>query len=87
MNRFDLANSGPFVSVGAFGDRVGADADLRRTTAERHATINSIVLGGAHRSHGMPSFAKGLASPQVRMIQADILDQVRREARAATGLR
>jgi hypothetical protein len=33
----------------------------------------------------MPSFAKALAAAQVRMIQAYVLDQARREARAASG--
>lgn len=61
----------------------GAVPDLRRTTAETHATIDSIVLGGARRQLGMPSFAKDLAAAQVRMIQAYVLDQARRESRLA----
>lgn len=62
----------------------GAVPDLRRTTAETHATIDSIVLGGARRQLGMPSFAKDLAAAQVRMIQAYVLEQARRESRVAS---
>jgi mono/diheme cytochrome c family protein len=63
----------------------GAVPDLRRTTAATHATIESIVLGGARKSLGMPSFAKDLTSSQVRLIQAYVLDQARRASRATGG--
>jgi quinohemoprotein ethanol dehydrogenase len=44
----------------------GAVPDLRRTTADTHATFEAIVLGGARKALGMPSFAKDLTSSQVR---------------------
>ncbi|MBI3790272.1 MAG: PQQ-dependent dehydrogenase, methanol/ethanol family [Gemmatimonadetes bacterium] len=60
----------------------GAVPDLRRTSPAVHATIDSIVLGGARRALGMPSFAKDLTSAQVRLIQAYVLDQAVLAARA-----
>lgn len=53
----------------------GAVPDLRRTTAAVHGTFESIVLGGARRQLGMPSFARDLTPDQVRLIQAYVLDQ------------
>jgi mono/diheme cytochrome c family protein len=43
-----------------------------------HATFEQIVLGGARRTLGMPSFARDLSSDQVRMIHAYVLDQAGR---------
>ncbi|HEX4933440.1 MAG TPA: PQQ-dependent dehydrogenase, methanol/ethanol family, partial [Gemmatimonadaceae bacterium] len=60
----------------------GAVPDLRRTTAATHATLDSIVLGGARRQLGMPSFAKDLTPAQVRLIQAWILDEAAKAAKA-----
>jgi quinohemoprotein ethanol dehydrogenase len=59
----------------------GAVPDLRRTTAAVHGTFASIVLDGARRQLGMPSFAKDLDSAQVRLIQAYVLSQAAAAAR------
>ena len=56
--------------------------DLRRTMAATHATFEAIVLGGARKALGMPSFARDLTPSQVRVIQAYVLDQALRESRA-----
>jgi len=56
----------------------GAVPDLRRTTTAVHATFDSIVLGGARRALGMPSFAKDLNAAQVRLIQAYVVDEAQR---------
>ena len=53
--------------------------DLRYSTAEVHAELDSIVLGGARQQLGMPSFKGKLDATKVRLIQAYIL------ARAAAG--
>jgi len=55
----------------------GAIPDLRRANEATHATFEQIVLGGARRTLGMPSFAKDLSSDQVQMIHAYVLDQAR----------
>jgi quinohemoprotein ethanol dehydrogenase len=47
--------------------------DLRYANAETHHQIESIVLGGARESRGMPSFKDLLKPGQVRAIQAYIL--------------
>jgi hypothetical protein len=60
----------------------GAVPDLRRTTAATHATFEAIVLGGARKALGMPSFARDLTPSQVRLIQAYVLDQALLESRA-----
>ncbi len=60
------------------GVKSGAIPDLRRANVATHATFEMIVLGGARRSLGMPSFAKDMNSGQVRMIQAYVLDQARK---------
>ena len=57
----------------------GPVPDLRYSTAEVHAQLDSIVLGGARRTLGMPSFSDKLDSSRVRLIQAYILE------RAAAG--
>jgi len=62
----------------------GAVPDLRRTMAATHATFEAIVLGGARKALGMPSFARDLTPSQVRLIQAYVLDQALRESRAPT---
>ena len=53
--------------------------DLRYSTAQVHAQLDSIVLGGVRAPLGMPSFKGKLNSTQLRRIQAYIL------ARAAAG--
>ncbi|MBY0489268.1 MAG: PQQ-dependent dehydrogenase, methanol/ethanol family [Gemmatimonadaceae bacterium] len=55
----------------------GAVPDLRRSVASTHAMLDSIVLGGARRTLGMPSFAKDLTPAQLKLIQAYVLDQAR----------
>ena len=49
--------------------------DLRYATAETHHQFQSIVLGGARESRGMPSFNDALKPDQVRAIQAYVLSQ------------
>jgi len=49
--------------------------DLRYTTAETHQQFESIVLGGARESRGMPSFKDALKQNQVRALQAYVLSQ------------
>ena len=61
--------------------------DLRRTTAATHATFEAIVIGGARRALGMPSFAKDLSPAQLRLIQAYVLDEAVRASRPASGRR
>jgi len=56
----------------------GAVPDLRRTTPAVHATFDSIVIGGARRALGMPSFAKDLDAAQVRLIPAYVVDEAQR---------
>jgi len=60
----------------------GAVPDLRRTNAATHATFEAIVIGGARKALGMPSFAKDLTPAQVRLIQAYVLDQALRASRS-----
>jgi quinohemoprotein ethanol dehydrogenase len=55
--------------------------DLRYATAETHHQFESIVLGGARESRGMPSFRDVLKREQLPAIQAYILS---RAAAAAT---
>ena len=63
----------------------GAIPDLRRANAATHATFEQIVLGGARRVLGMPSFAKDISSDQVRTIQAFVLDQARKASVASVA--
>ncbi len=49
--------------------------DLRYATVETHHQFQSIVLGGARESRGMPSFHDALKPDQVRAIQAYVLSQ------------
>jgi len=58
----------------------GAVPDLRRSSAETHASFQRIVLGGARELLGMPSYAGDLTEAQVRFIQAFVLDEARRRA-------
>ena len=59
----------------------GAVPDLRRTNAATHTAFEAIVIGGARKVLGMPSFAKDLTPAQVRLIQAYVLDQALRASR------
>jgi quinohemoprotein ethanol dehydrogenase len=47
--------------------------DLRYASAATHQQFASIVLGGARRQYGMPSFQDALNAKQVRAIEAYIL--------------
>jgi PQQ-dependent dehydrogenase (methanol/ethanol family) len=49
--------------------------DLRYATAETHHQFESIVLGGARESRGMPSFHDALKPDQVRALQAYVLSE------------
>jgi len=49
--------------------------DLRYATAETHLQLQSIVLGGARESRGVPSFKDVLTPEQVHAIQAYILSR------------
>ncbi len=59
--------------------------DLRYASAETHHQIESIVLGGARESRGMPSFQDVLKPRQVHAIQAYILAQAALAANPASG--
>lgn len=61
----------------------GPIPDLRYSTAEVHAQLESIVLGGARQQLGMPSFAGRLDSAKLKLIQAYIVSQAELAARAA----
>ena len=62
----------------------GSIPDLRRMNDATHATFEQIVLGGARRTLGMPSFAKDMSSDQVRMIHAYVIDQAGKAATVST---
>ena len=49
--------------------------DLRYATAETHHQFESIVLGGARESRGMPSFHDVLKPDQLRAIEAYVLSE------------
>jgi hypothetical protein len=49
-----------------------------------HAMFDQIVLGGARRTLGMPSFTKDMSSDQARMIHAFVIDQARTASSART---
>jgi quinohemoprotein ethanol dehydrogenase len=49
--------------------------DLRYASAATHHQFESIVLGGARRQMGMPSFKDVLQPDQVRAIEAYILSR------------
>jgi quinohemoprotein ethanol dehydrogenase len=59
--------------------------DLRYATAETHHQFESIVLGGARESRGMPSFHDVLKPDQLRAIQAYVLSQAAAAANAASN--
>ncbi len=51
--------------------------DLRYATAEVHETIEPIILEGARKPLGMPSFKELLTPEQLRKIQAYVLSQAK----------
>jgi PQQ-dependent dehydrogenase (methanol/ethanol family) len=55
----------------------GIVPDLRRTTAEVHATFEDIVLRGARATLGMPPFDDRLDADEVRQVQAFVLSRAR----------
>jgi quinohemoprotein ethanol dehydrogenase len=59
--------------------------DLRYATAETHQQFQSIVLGGARESRGMPSFNDALKPDQVRAIQAYVLSQAAAAAKTPSN--
>jgi quinohemoprotein ethanol dehydrogenase len=65
------------VCHGLKGIAGGVIPDLRRATAETHASFADIVLGGVREPKGMPSFADVLRAEDVRLIQAYVLQRVR----------
>jgi mono/diheme cytochrome c family protein len=58
----------------------GSVLDLRYSTQSTHEMFEEIVLGGARREFGMPSFTGDVTSAQVRLIHAYILDRARESA-------
>lgn len=58
----------------------GSVPDLRLAQDSTHRDWESIVLGGARRPFGMPSFADDLKPDQIRRIHAYVLDRVRASA-------
>jgi PQQ-dependent dehydrogenase (methanol/ethanol family) len=61
----------------------GIIPDLRRTTAEVHAQMISIVLGGVRAPLGMPRFDDLLDEGDVRLIQGYVLQRARESASPA----
>jgi quinohemoprotein ethanol dehydrogenase len=59
----------------------GSVPDLRYAAEATHAMFEEIVLGGARREFGMPSFTGDITSAQVRLIHAYILDRARESAK------
>jgi quinohemoprotein ethanol dehydrogenase len=66
------------------GDAVssGLVPDLRYANEAMHQMFQQIVLGGALRELGMPSFSEDLTSAQVRSIEGYILNRARESAQA-----
>jgi quinohemoprotein ethanol dehydrogenase len=58
----------------------GSVPDLRYAADSTHEMFEEIVLGGARREFGMPSFTGDISSAQVRLIHAYILDRARESA-------
>jgi mono/diheme cytochrome c family protein len=56
--------------------------DLRYTNASMHQMFQQVVLSGALRQFGMPSFSEDLTSPQVRSIEGYILNRAQESAQA-----
>ena len=60
----------------------GLVPDLRYTNASMHQMFQQVVLSGALRQFGMPSFSEDLTSPQVRSIDGYILNRAQESAQA-----
>jgi quinohemoprotein ethanol dehydrogenase len=59
----------------------GSVPDLRYAADSTHEMFEEIVLGGARREFGMPSFTGDLTSAQVRLVHAYILERARESAK------
>jgi quinohemoprotein ethanol dehydrogenase len=53
--------------------------DLRMMSTERHAAFDDIVLRGALRGTGMPSFGEMLTAAEVEPLRAYIVNEARKE--------
>ena len=58
----------------------GLVPDLRYTNDSMHEKFEQVVLGGALREFGMPSFSDDLTSAQVRSIEGYVLTRARQSA-------
>jgi quinohemoprotein ethanol dehydrogenase len=63
----------------------GSVPDLRYAAEGTHEMFEQIVLGGARREFGMPSFMGDLNSAQVRLIHAYVLERARESAQASAA--
>ncbi len=63
----------------------GSVPDLRYASDATHEMFEEIVLGGARRELGMPSFTGDITPAQVRLIHAYILDRARESAQASAA--
>ena len=52
---------------------LGSVPDLRRSTAETHANLTAIVIGGSRSAKGMPSFAGSVNPEELKKLQALML--------------
>jgi quinohemoprotein ethanol dehydrogenase len=98
MPTFKLASTPPEVEQGRVlfanfcsrchgGDVVsgGSVPDLRYASEETHGMFEDIVLGGARREFGMPSFTGDLVPAQVKLIHEYILARAKESAQASTA--
>jgi len=60
----------------------GLVPDLRYTNASMHQMFQQVVLGGALRQFGMPSFSDDLTPAQVRSIEGYVLNRAQESALA-----
>jgi quinohemoprotein ethanol dehydrogenase len=60
----------------------GLVPDLRYSNASMHQMFQQVVLGGALRQFGMPSFSDDLTPAQVRSIEGYVLNRARESAHA-----
>jgi quinohemoprotein ethanol dehydrogenase len=60
----------------------GLVPDLRYTNASMHQMFQQVVLGGALRQFGMPSFSEDLTAAQVRSIEGYVLSRAQESAQA-----
>jgi hypothetical protein len=60
----------------------GLVPDLRYTNTSMHQMFQQVVLGGALRQFGMPSFSDDLTPAQVRSIEGYVLNRAQESAHA-----